>query len=92
MTEKYKADILVKFGDEDIDDIGNFKYCFCWSMEGLEESSDEDDIKRAEEIQEHYEKVKNNLTHEKMIELLDMTSMRSCNWEVLSEHYVKEAA
>jgi hypothetical protein len=23
-------------------------------------------------------------------ELLDMTNMRGCNWEVLSEHYIKE--
>ena len=27
MAETYKPDILVKFGDEDIDDIGNFDYC-----------------------------------------------------------------
>jgi len=56
ITETYKPDILVKFGDEDIDDIGDFKYCYCWAMR----------------------------------ELLDMTNMRGCNWEVLSEHYIKE--
>jgi hypothetical protein len=38
---------------------------------------------------EYYEKVKNNLTHDNMRELLDMTSMRHCEWEVLSEHYIK---
>jgi hypothetical protein len=88
--ETYTPDILVKFGDEDIDDTGNFKYCFCWAMEGLEECGNEDDIKKAEKIDEHYEKVKHNLNHDTMKELLDMTSMRGCNWEVLSEHYIKE--
>jgi hypothetical protein len=90
MAETYKPDILVKFGDEDIDDIGNFDYCYCWAMEGLQECGDEDDIKKAEKIEEHYEKVKHNLTHDTLRELLDMTSMRRCNWEVLSEHYIKE--
>ena len=47
ITETYKPDILVKFGDEDIDDIGNFKYCYCWAMEGLEECGDEDDVEKA---------------------------------------------
>jgi hypothetical protein len=90
ITETYKPDILVKFGDEDIDDIGDFKYCFCWAMEGLQECGDEDDIKKAEKIDEHYEKIAHNLTHDTMRELLDMTNMRGCNWEVLSEHYIKD--
>ena len=90
ITETYKPDILVKFGDEDIDDIGNFEYCYCWAMEGLEECGDEDDVEKAKKIDEHYEKVKDNLDHKNMLELLDMTGMRHCNWEVLSEHYVKE--
>jgi hypothetical protein len=25
-----------------------------------------------------------------MLKLLDMTGMRGCGWEVLSEHYIKE--
>ena len=90
ITETYKPDILVKFGDEDIDDIGDFDYCYCWAMEGLQESGDEDYEKKAEKIEEHYEKVKHNLTHDTLRELLDMTIMRGCNWEVLSEHYIKE--
>jgi hypothetical protein len=90
IQETYKPDILVKFGDEDIDDIGDFTYCYCWAMEGLQESGDKDYEKKADEIDEHYEKVKDNLTHKTMIELLEMTNMRGCGWEVLSEHYVKE--
>ena len=58
MAETYKPDILVKFGDEDIDDIGDFDYCYCWAMEGLQESGDEDYEKKAEKIEEHYEKVR----------------------------------
>ena len=59
-------------------------------MEGLEECGDEDDVEKAKKIDEHYEKVKDNLDHKNMLELLDMTGMRRCNWEVLIEHYVKE--
>ena len=89
ITETYKPDILVKFGDEDIDDYGNFNYCFTWALEGLENVGKEE-YQELEKIEKHYEKVKNNITHEDMIKLLEITEMRGCQWEVLSKHYIKE--
>jgi len=89
ITETYKPDILVKFWDEDINDYGNFDYCFTWAREGLENVGQEE-YQELKKIEKHYKKVKHNLTHDTMRELLDMTSMRGCNWEVLSEHYIKD--
>ena len=88
ITEKYKPEMLVRFWDEDIDSIYDFEDAFSWAMEdgGCGTLEDEE----VEKINKHYEKVKHNLTHDTMRELLDMTMMRHCEWEVLSEHYVKE--
>lgn len=87
IQETYKPDILVKYWCEDFTCIDNFWDTFCWSLEGNGGGLLEDE--EVEKIDKHYEKVKDNLTHEIMIDLLDMTSMRGCNWEVLSEHYIK---
>ena len=88
ITEKYKPEILVRFWDEDIDSTYDFEDAFSWAMEGGGCGTLEDE--EVEKINKHYEKVRDNLTHNDMKDLLTMTMMRHCQWEVLSEHYIKE--
>jgi hypothetical protein len=86
-TEKYKPEMLVRFWDEDIDSTYDFEDAFSWAMDGGGCGTLEDE--EVEKINKHYEKVKDNLTHNDMKELLTMTMMRHCEWDVLSEHYIK---
>ena len=88
ITETYKPEILVRFWDEDIDSTYDFEDAFSWAMDGGGCGTLEDE--EVEKINKHYEKVKDNLTHNDMKELLTMTMMRHCEWDVLSEHYIKE--
>jgi hypothetical protein len=87
ITETYKPEILVRFWDEDIDSTYDFEDAFSWAMDGGGCGTLEDE--EVEKINKHYEKVKDNLTHNDMKELLTMTMMRHCEWDVLSEHYIK---
>jgi hypothetical protein len=87
ITETYKPDILVRFWDEDIDSTYDFEDAFSWAMDGGGCGTLEDE--EVEKINKHYEKVKDNLTHNDMKELLTMSMMRHCEWDVLSEHYIK---
>ena len=87
-TEKYRPEMLVRFWDEDIDSTNDFADAFSWAMDGGGCGTLEDE--EVEKINKHYEKVKDNLTHNDMKDLLRMTMMRHCEWDVLSEHYIKE--
>jgi hypothetical protein len=88
ITETYKPEILVRFWDEDIDSTYDFEDAFSWAMDGGGCGTLEDE--EVEKINKHYEKVKYNLTHNDMKDLLRMTKMRHCEWDVLSEHYIKD--
>jgi len=85
--EIYKPDILVRFWDEDINSTYDFEDAFSWAMENGGCGTLEDE--EVEKINKHYEKIKDNLTHNDMKDLLRMTKMRHCEWDVLSEHYIK---
>jgi len=96
MQNKIVKTIIHSVKDSDIDMPNNstqdtwdwFLEIVCDSSSGWGDLSD-NVCSILEKINKHYEKVKNNLTHDNMRELLDMTSMRHCEWEVLSEHYIK---
>ena len=86
--DKYKPEILVHiYDDEDIDMYETFEGAYSWVCEGVEcgSSIDEEDMAEIEKLYNN-----KNKTHNDMIKILNISGLRGCEFNVLSEHYVKE--
>jgi hypothetical protein len=83
---KYKPEMLIHiYDDEDIDMYETFESAYGWICEGAKcgSSIDEEDM---EEIEKLYKN--KNKTHNDMIKILNISGLRGCEFNVLSEHYI----